>query len=274
MFHRTLRFLVAGAILLPALAVAAQITTTSTTTANTNQPKVQRAEHHSFTAEFNIRHVQTLPNGTTITTEFTEIQAWGTSGRHMYSITQLSPEESASANSHGNAEDPIAGTQSNWDGRSKAASVLQLPPLDERHGCWADETGMTRMSWFDREHPAPPRPQNAAPPQTHRRDSKTEELGTTVIEGMEAKGQRVTTTIPAGQIGNDQPIAITDEHWWSQELGVGLWLRSVNDDPRTGTVTHELTKLTRGEPDPALFQPPDGYKVKTIELHQVECKQQ
>jgi hypothetical protein len=37
---------------------------------------------------------------------------------------------------------------------------------------------------------------------------------------------------------------------------------SVNEDPRTGTATMELTDLEKGEPDPTLFQVPEGYTVK------------
>jgi hypothetical protein len=38
-------------------------------------------------------------------------------------------------------------------------------------------------------------------------------------------------------------------------------------------MTRELVSLTQGEPDPAIFQPPDGYEIKTTELHKVPCVQ-
>jgi hypothetical protein len=34
---------------------------------------------------------------------------------------------------------------------------------------------------------------------------------------------------------------------------------------------NELTSFTPGEPDPALFQPPQGYEIVTEPLHQVQC---
>jgi hypothetical protein len=36
----------------------------------------------------------------------------------------------------------------------------------------------------------------------------------------------------------------------------------------------ELTDLQQGNPDPALFEPPHGYKVESIEYHEVPCEQQ
>jgi hypothetical protein len=35
-------------------------------------------------------------------------------------------------------------------------------------------------------------------------------------------------------------------------------------DPRIGTMTHEVTDLSRADPDPSIFQVPAGYKVKDI----------
>jgi hypothetical protein len=37
---------------------------------------------------------------------------------------------------------------------------------------------------------------------------------------------------------------------------------TVNDDPRTGVRTMETTELDQSEPDPALFQAPEGYTVR------------
>jgi len=48
--------------------------------------------------------------------------------------------------------------------------------------------------------------------------SKTESLGTKIIQGVAAEGKRHTMTIPAGAEGNDQPMQIVDEQWYSSEL--------------------------------------------------------
>jgi hypothetical protein len=92
-----------------------------------------------------------------------------------------------------------------------------------------------------------------------------DDLGTQMIEGVSAQGTRTTTTIPAGQIGNEQPIVTTTERWYSPELQVTVMNKRT--DPRTGTTTYKLTNISRAEPSPALFQvPPDYTIVSTGEL--------
>jgi hypothetical protein len=98
---------------------------------------------------------------------------------------------------------------------------------------------------------------------------KREDLGTTTIQGVEAHGWRYTRTTPVGEVGNDQPLVNTQEVWTSPELGQVV--RSVRSDPRAGTTTKELVSLDLGEPDPALFQPPEGYEMHSSEMHAVTC---
>ena len=43
---------------------------------------------------------------------------------------------------------------------------------------------------------------------------------------------------------------------------MGLVLKQVWNDPRSGERTVELKDLSRVAPDPSLFQPPAGYEVK------------
>src|SRR6266481_2828728 len=49
---------------------------------------------------------------------------------------------------------------------------------------------------------------------------KKESLGTQAINGVNAEGTRMTRTIPAGQIGNDKPIQIVSERWYSPDLQI------------------------------------------------------
>jgi hypothetical protein len=84
-----------------------------------------------------------------------------------------------------------------------------------------------------------------------------EQLGTRQVEGVKATGRRTTTVIPAGRIGNDRPIQITDEQWESPELN--LLLSSRFSDPRTGVVEYRLTNISRAEPRADLFAVPAGY---------------
>jgi hypothetical protein len=87
-----------------------------------------------------------------------------------------------------------------------------------------------------------------------------EQLGTKVVEGVQAEGTRTTLTIPAGQIGNDQPIQIVDEVWRSPELQVIV--HSEHSDPRMGSTIYSLQNISRNDPSPTLFQVPADYTVK------------
>lgn len=86
-------------------------------------------------------------------------------------------------------------------------------------------------------------------------DAHTEEdLGFQIINGISAQGTRTTTTIPAGQIGNDRPINVVSERWFSPDLQI--LIRSSNKDPRFGETTYDLTVVSQTPPDPSLFQIP------------------
>jgi hypothetical protein len=96
------------------------------------------------------------------------------------------------------------------------------------------------------------------------RNSKKESLGKQMIEGVEAEGTRYTTTIAAGEIGNEAPIIITSETWYSPELQTVVM--SKHSDPRMGENTYRLTNINRSEPPHSLFELPSDYTIKeTIE---------
>jgi hypothetical protein len=88
---------------------------------------------------------------------------------------------------------------------------------------------------------------------------KSEDLGKQTIEGVIADGTRTTSTIDVGAIGNDRPIQIVTERWYSSELQTVLMTKTT--DPRTGESAFSLTNVHRGEPGAYLFQVPAGYTI-------------
>jgi TonB family protein len=96
-------------------------------------------------------------------------------------------------------------------------------------------------------------------PQRIKIESNTESLGKQMIEGVEAEGTRTVQTIPAGAVGNERPIEIVRERWYSPELQMVVLNRSV--DPRVGETTMRLTNILRSEPDASLFQIPSDYTI-------------
>lgn len=89
-------------------------------------------------------------------------------------------------------------------------------------------------------------------------NGKEESLGTRTIEGVQAEGTRTTIEIPAGQIGNDKPIYVVTERWFSPELQTVVLSKHV--DPFAGEVVFRLVNIKPGEPSAELFKVPKDYK--------------
>jgi hypothetical protein len=88
---------------------------------------------------------------------------------------------------------------------------------------------------------------------------KSESLGRQSMEGLTVEGTRETFTIEAGSIGNDRPIQVLSERWYSPDLQ--LVVSSRHTDPRSGEETLRLTNVRRGEPGADRFQPSAAYKL-------------
>lgn len=92
-------------------------------------------------------------------------------------------------------------------------------------------------------------------------NAKTEQLGKQTIDGLACDGTRTTITIPAGQMGNERPIDIVSERWYSPDLQVTVMTK--HTDPRMGETTYKLNNINRAEPLPSLFQVPADYTLST-----------
>ena len=90
-------------------------------------------------------------------------------------------------------------------------------------------------------------------------ETKTESLGVQNIEGVPAEGTQSITTIPAGAIGNERPIEVVYEKWYSKDLQ--MIVMSKHSDPRSGEQVYRLTDVRREEPALMLFSPGPEYKV-------------
>jgi hypothetical protein len=213
--------------------------------------ELQRQTIEPYSANRKTTRVQTLANGTTITNETTSKEARDSSGRtyHENQVeTQLGFAGQAPTYSYFNVVDPVSRVTISWDSNVKEATVFHQPDPVRAQPPLAPAASSTVAVPLPRiPRPAHPR-------------GESEHLGTKTINGIDAHGMRTTETYPAGAIGNDRPITVTHEMWISRELD--LEVLQIDDDPRTGLRTMELTDIERGEPDPALFQPPAGYTIK------------
>lgn len=147
-------------------------------------------------------------------------------------------------------QDPVAGLTFILDPQEEVARKLPRPAF-KKMKVPGDKTGT-----FEKEVHFPP----FAYAFNNKFEQKTESIGTQVIEGINAEGTRTITTIPAGEIGNERPIEIISEKWYSPELRINILTK--NSDPRFGETTYRVTNIRRGEPDASLFQVPSSYKLE------------
>jgi len=77
---------------------------------------------------------------------------------------------------------------------------------------------------------------------------------------MPVIGTRTTRTIAAGAIGNDQPIEVVSETWYSPNLQ--MVVMSKHSDPQIGETTYKLTNIQQAEPAHSLFEVPANYTVR------------
>jgi hypothetical protein len=86
-----------------------------------------------------------------------------------------------------------------------------------------------------------------------------ESLGEREVAGVKAEGTRISTSIPAGAQGNEQPMEIVIERWYSPALQTTVLIK--RSDPRVGEIVYRLSEIKRGEPSSILFVLPSGYKI-------------
>lgn len=90
-------------------------------------------------------------------------------------------------------------------------------------------------------------------------EETTTSLGTQIINGVSAQGTRITRTIPAGEIGNERPIVMTTERWYSPDLQI--YVLTKRSDPLIGDTVMQFTKIQRQEPEVPIQVPAD-YTIK------------
>jgi hypothetical protein len=224
---------------------------------------LQPVAGHAYSAEQVTEHIQTLADGTHITqaTQKTLLyrDAEGrTRTEHIF--TPPPGMKMASGPTFITIIDPVAGYHYTLDEQNHVARRMawQVRSPRQLSPSGAATTGNNAEGFLL----ALPRtlPANAgstASDQPHP-ETSTEPLGTQTIEGLAAEGKRTTTVFPEAFMGNDRPITVVTETWTSPDLGPLLMKTT---DPRSGETTTKLTNISLADPDPALFQVPEGYSV-------------
>ena len=188
---------------------------------------------------------QTLTDGTTTTETHVELvwrDAEGRTRRHMIRHADSGAEFGSII-----ITDPVAGIYLKWtSGDEVPRRVVSIWPVTPAQLVTA----------------APP----SGPPLTSNSsatlstpDFQREILAPQDINGVYADGTRTTRTIRLEGESSGRVIEVTNELWLSRDLRIIV--RHIHDDPRSGRTVTDLTDVVRGDPDPSLFQAPEGYQV-------------
>jgi hypothetical protein len=214
-----------------------------------------------FHAEVNARKVESRPDGKQVIYESHGILARDSGGRIFRE--QLPSPVVPRAKGKGVSVlhaitiwDPVAMAQIQWDDQAnqplptKTAIKMPLtkgPPFAANRVLDACE----RENGATRSYP-------------NGETQKIEDLGERTIQGIPARGCRVSTFIPVGAIGNEQSYTVTDDSWTSYEMRLTL-LKLHHDPVAREDETVELDNITRAEPAPTLFQAPPDYQIRDLE---------
>ena len=212
-----------------------------------------------YSAQVTTEHNQTLSNGTHISYQSATSIYRDSEGRTRQEET-VTAFGSVTASSESPRmifiNDPVAGVQYVLNPRDHTASKMSAPAGRQFPAQPLRAERRTEQSGTD-----------ASGKQERSKESfgKQESLGKQMIEGIEAEGQRFTFTIPIGQIGNDRPIEVVSERWYSPALQVVVL--SKHNDPRFGETVTRLTNINRSEPARTLFEVPADYRLRSNEAH-------
>jgi len=215
-----------------------------------------------YQAESISTRVQTLADGTTITQKMRIVNAVDSHGRTLGLSVSIPSSPNQEEEISGSVSDPANGSDTFWRSRGHQAWVRQYPPPAEQHGCW-------QGPGYARDYDPRPISHYTASSKTQS-EKELERLGARTFMGLEADGQRWTTTIPTGQIGNSAPLVSTRENWIARSPHIPVY--SIEDDPQRGKTTLKLVSFKWGEPDPALFKPPSDCKVIAQHMQKVPCE--
>jgi hypothetical protein len=205
---------------------------------------VKLVKDKPFTAEAVTESVQVFPDGNRIVRRNQTNYFRDSSGRtrREQTLNGLGPQAMGGPMQTIFIYDPVAKVDYVVDPDSKHARRTVISKMESEVGGMRMEVRINNLPGSDKT-----------------RDVKEETLPNKTIEGLSCTGKRTTVTIPAGQIGNEKPIAIVQETWYSPDIEAVV--QSTTSDPRSGTTSYKLQNVQRREPPADMFEPPSDYSV-------------
>ena len=190
-----------------------------------------------FHARIPVHVTRVLPDGTTVEQKYYTLAARDGAGREYREARDIVPADS-------DREPPLMNT------------TVYDPKTSLRTTCNPVRRVCQQYTFDPTGHPA----EEPVGPSTDGKSVLTrEDLGKKTMDGVEVVGTRETRTFAPGAFGNDKPVIVTKEYWYSPQLQFNLSLTRI--DPRNGTQKLEVTDLKLGEPGAEWFALPDGYRI-------------
>jgi hypothetical protein len=251
--------------------------------------------HEPYTTKYIVSSQRSQADGTTKTTEFTVVDTFDSQDRWMNSITVAPSPEEELPSTHVCVYDPVAGIRTTWSVPGEQATQMKLAEIESsRSSCVKDKTPEDEVF---RSKPVV-------------EDLGTISIQGYVAQGfktsrsipMRANGNSKTivrsveiwrAAVPGLNFLAGSELTyfyhFDDPWYWSKSEKLkyfgqkmpeffrdgtrrtGLLMREVVDDPRLGKRSDELQDFRQGNPDPDLFQPPEGYTVVTKKAPPVAC---
>lgn len=186
-------------------------------------------------------------------TEFHGKVARNSQGSSYFAMEHMLPNSEGPLPMHVTITSPVANTVTTLDPQQKTAFIGHVPASAASSASSALLTPAAAAS------SGRPVPATMTAPAISTANSKTEQLGTKTMDGLEVVGVRTTRTTQAG--GSDVTAFVsTTDTWTSPELKMVVQMENT-----TSNGDHHVTKLTnitRTEPSATLFQVPAGYTVR------------
>jgi hypothetical protein len=198
-----------------------------------------------FSADMRVQTVRHLENGVELKVEMKGHVYRSAGGMMRYDGTTVSSDAAQAESTLVYLLDPVKHTAVMLNSKSMTATVQQIPAaatVTVRFLPLQEARIQNRMI----------KPENLV----------TSDLGKRTEGAMTLVGKRVTGTIPAGKVGNDQPLTVTGDVWVDAQLKV--MVEEVEQDPLAGERRVELTNIHGEEPDAKVFEIPAGYTVREM----------
>ncbi|MGA2753122.1 MAG: lysozyme inhibitor LprI family protein [Terracidiphilus sp.] len=190
-----------------------------------------------FHAKIAVQIHRQLPDGTVVDQKYYTLVARDSTGRTHREARDLIPADS-------DLDPPLIRT------------IVYDPKTSLITNCYPEQRVCRQMTFDPTQHPVD---EPVGPSSDGKFVLTREDLGKKTIDGLEVTGTRETRTFNPGAFGNDKPVVVTKEIWYSPQLQFNLSVTRL--DPRNGTQKLDVTDLKLGEPGPEWFAMPDGYRL-------------